>query len=328
MIAHSGLVKIVALILAAGMHVVLLLNLVQPEAALTKGAGGSIDVRLGNTFQDLVQGGVAIAEATEVIEAVRTETSQSQAVSNTPTEPDVLRHIDSKAVENLTRSHPLPDSRAIRPHAPRSVSAERYEAVSPPMLGSVLRLVPPAPAKASNRAAAALKPQAGDDALEGSPPRSNAPTHSRSPEFRPEHIEQAAAVDVVRPQPVVYPQSAGNADRNARAGTMEGHRDAPSVSRGPVPAGIASGNAAASNYPGEVMRCISRAGRPRVSARGTAVISFSISGGGRITAVALAASSGAPRLDRAALQTVNRAGPCPAPPRGAQTNFSIRFQGR
>jgi len=76
------------------------------------------------------------------------------------------------------------------------------------------------------------------------------------------------------------------------------------------------------------MRCISRAGRPRVNARGTAVVAFSITGGGRVAGVALTAGSGNARLDRAAIQTIRRAGPCPPPPPGAQTRFSIRVQGR
>jgi protein TonB len=65
-----------------------------------------------------------------------------------------------------------------------------------------------------------------------------------------------------------------------------------------------------------------------VAARGTAVVSFRVDAGGRIASVALAASSGDAGLDRAAVRTIRDAGPCPAPPPGAETAFSIRVQGR
>ncbi|KAA0916380.1 energy transducer TonB, partial [Aquicoccus porphyridii] len=90
----------------------------------------------------------------------------------------------------------------------------------------------------------------------------------------------------------------------------------------------AAGSAAASNYPGLVMRRLSRAGRPRVNARGEAVVGFTIADNGGLAALGIARSSGSAALDRAALGIVRGAAPFPKPPRGAERRFSIRIRGR
>jgi protein TonB len=76
------------------------------------------------------------------------------------------------------------------------------------------------------------------------------------------------------------------------------------------------------------MRRLSQAGRPRVNARGTAVVAFNISGNGGLASVSLARSSGSSALDQAAVQLVRGAGPFPPPPEGAQRSFSIQIKGR
>ena len=89
-----------------------------------------------------------------------------------------------------------------------------------------------------------------------------------------------------------------------------------------------SGNAAASNYPGEVMRRIARAGKPRVGARGTAVIGFTVASNGGLAQIGVARSSGSAALDRAAVALITKAAPFPRPPAGAQRRFSITIKGR
>ncbi|MFP4405629.1 energy transducer TonB, partial [Rhodosalinus sp.] len=120
----------------------------------------------------------------------------------------------------------------------------------------------------------------------------------------------------------------GNAEQNARAGQASGEAQAEAVSRGAGGPSRETGNAAASNYPGEVMRKLSRVRRPSVSARGAAVVTFRIAPGGALAGVSIARSSGSTRLDRAALAMVQRAAPFPPPPRGAQRSFSIEIAGR
>ena len=89
-----------------------------------------------------------------------------------------------------------------------------------------------------------------------------------------------------------------------------------------------AGNAAASNYPGQVMRAISRLRRPSVNSRGTATVSFRIASTGALAGLNLVRSSGSPALDAAALDLVRRAAPFPRPPAGARVSFSIGIEGR
>ena len=120
----------------------------------------------------------------------------------------------------------------------------------------------------------------------------------------------------------------GNAEQNARAGQAAGQAQAEAVSRGAGGQSPETGNAAASNYPGEVMRKLSRVRRPSVSARGAAVVAFRIAPSGALAGLSIARSSGSTRLDRAALTVVQRAAPFPPPPQGAQRSFSIEIAGR
>jgi protein TonB len=130
--------------------------------------------------------------------------------------------------------------------------------------------------------------------------------------------------DLKIPEPPQKPAatSPGNAARTRVAGAASGAVSAP-----PVPQGATvetrrpnSGSAAASNYPGKVLRCVSRANRAQTTARGTASVGFSVSERGRITGVYLAGSSGNPQLDAAALRALRSVGRCPAPPQGARTS--------
>jgi protein TonB len=121
----------------------------------------------------------------------------------------------------------------------------------------------------------------------------------------------------------------GNAQQNARAGATTGTRTATSKSSGSGGAKAnASGNAAVNNYPGLVMSCVSRSGRPNVRGRGTARVSFSVDSNGRLANVALAAASGSAALDRAAVDLVRRVRSCPPPPPGARRSFSIGISAR
>ncbi|MGR3621073.1 TonB family protein [Pseudophaeobacter sp.] len=86
------------------------------------------------------------------------------------------------------------------------------------------------------------------------------------------------------------------------------------------------GNAAADNYPGQVMRRIQRAKRV-ADVRGVAIVRFSIAASGGLAAVRLARSSGSGKLDGIALAQVRRAAPFPPPPAGAKRSFAVRIKG-
>ncbi|ARC88022.1 TonB family protein [Rhodovulum sp. MB263] len=130
------------------------------------------------------------------------------------------------------------------------------------------------------------------------------------------------------PKPEAKPVARGNADRNARAGQAAGNERAEAATSGRGGAVAESGNAASSNYPGLVMRALSRVPKPRIRARGAAVVAFRVAADGGLASASVARSSGSTALDQAALRLVERAAPFPAPPRGAQRSFSIRIEGR
>ena len=173
----------------------------------------------------------------------------------------------------------------------------------------------------------------------------DAPRLSQRPQRRdPERAAEAAKKAKPKPQP--KPQKTkpkqttrGNAKRDNTKGAQTAAR-AGNAAQTAARAGNAAqsgtrqraaapaGNAAASNYPGQVMSRIARVGKPRVRSRGTAVIAFSIGGGGQLAGVRVARSSGSAALDQAALGIIRQAAPFPRPPAGAQRNFSIQIKGR
>jgi protein TonB len=75
------------------------------------------------------------------------------------------------------------------------------------------------------------------------------------------------------------------------------------------------GNAAKTNYKGLVQRKLERAKkRVRVAARGTVIVSFTISANGGVVNLRVRKSSGKPAIDQGALDIVRRASPFPAIP--------------
>jgi periplasmic protein TonB len=82
------------------------------------------------------------------------------------------------------------------------------------------------------------------------------------------------------------------------------------------------------NYPGRVHAHLARykqypAGARSAGAQGTAAVAFSLDGGGRVTSVRLARSSGNPAIDQEVVAMVRRASPFPAPPEGKGQNFNV-----
>lgn len=130
-----------------------------------------------------------------------------------------------------------------------------------------------------------------------------------------------------REQPAPEPASPGNAAEDSRTGTATGEQSGTEATAGTQAAAqpAQEGNAAADNYPGEVMRRLSRIRPERIRAEGVAVIAFRIAADGSLAAVSVAQSSGNAEIDQAGVNHVARAAPFPAPPAGAQTSFSFQF---
>ncbi len=254
------------------------------------GAGAVVEARLGNSFADLAAGVM------------------------TPAEPDVTQ---SESVEQVVPA-PVQDTAQ---HQPVQTPAELAPVVPPaapqmqPTVPVLREALAPTQAPAPElETIAATEPEP----VEVSP---------RPPE-RPKPA--AARREPVKQTPAPKSQPKGNSKQNASAGSATGSakQSASAKQSSGQARATASGNAAASNYPGKVMRKISRVRRPRVGVRGATLVRFSINGNGGLGAVSVAKSSGSSKLDQAAVQVIRRAAPFPPPPPGAQKSFSIKIEGR
>jgi protein TonB len=333
MIAQSGVAKLIAGLAALGVHAAVLVALAEPEPVGLPGGGAAPEARLGTSFSDLVAGGALPSERPEAADRVTAERPDTSAARVEAERALPQREPLRPAVPAMARTaSALETIRALEAEGPRPVETppEVARPVQPDMLSALRPDTATLPAMPVDPAATVEGPGlahvAPGAAVEAEADVSAAPVRSLRPASRPESVQRPPAASVSPPPPPAT--AAGNAPRPSTAGTPVGRAEAAATDSGTAAPQTGSGQAAVGTYPGQVMRCISRAGRPRVSARGTAVVSFRISGGGQVTGVALAASSGDAGLDRAAVQTIAGAGPCPAPPQGAQTAFSIRVQGR
>lgn len=125
----------------------------------------------------------------------------------------------------------------------------------------------------------------------------------------------------------------GNANQDTRRGTVATTQNTGQATQSGQgqqvdQAAVAAARQAAANYGNVVMRQISRTRRENTRSRGVAVVSFRVGASGQLASVGIGQSSGDADLDRIAVNHVHRAAPFPAPPAGAQTSFSIQFQGR
>ena len=158
------------------------------------------------------------------------------------------------------------------------------------------------------------------------------PERQAEPKPKPDPKPRKAPAQTAPKDPVAKPArkvSDPRADaRSAVAGQATGQAEGRKVTAGSGGATAEAGNAALSNYPGQVMRKLSRAPRPRVGVRGAATVAFTVAANGRIETIGLAASSGSAKLDEAALRLVRRAGPFPKPPAGAMRRFTVQIEGR
>lgn len=297
---HAGPAKLVALSLALVAHSALAITFVAPETPQTEGGGGAAEVRLGSAFADMAVGTLSATRPEAAQETPPTEIPPAKTADQAvPVEAETVppEHVtataESETPERIAPTQPLPVMRDTASATPEAV--------------------PPRPARIVAETADSLAVA-----------RSMRPQARRADFVETQVPVQAAAP---RQQPPARP-ALGNADRNAQAGESAGNKEAIAQQSGPGGHQQAAGNAAASNYPGLVMRILSQAGKPHVNARGTAVVSFSIDPQGGLASVSLARPSGSDALDQAALQLVRGAGPFPTPPAGARRNFSIQIEGR
>lgn len=321
MIPQSRSVKLAAVLIAGGLHVALAATLTGPEPIEVDGVGGSGEVRLGTSFQDLVQGMMTAATA-----PIRHQHEASQKpvmpVETTDALP-VLQPTVSNAVKAAETDSQVMPQRSGPPTSETVSVTPVLKSLPAATLQPVVPMSSASPRETRSTNAAettALKAQTPAQTVAASENTAAAPIQTPPPVRRPERAAPQTTTDIQKPA------ASGNATSNASAGVAEGRETAKAVTSGGAGRQQASGNAAQTNYPGQVMRCISSAARINRNRGGTAVVTFRIGSTGRITNVGLASSSGDARHDRAATQAIRRAGPCPRPPQGAQTQFSVRIR--
>jgi protein TonB len=278
------------------------------EMAQVEGGAQATVAELGNSFADMAAG-VMTPEAVETVQEVAEPVTQQADPAEQPPEP-------------ATQPPEPPVQQAL------AAPVEATPAPAQPDLAVPLASEPTSPLQATEapQTAPPVTPQ-----VQQPLPDEAATQVSRRPALRPKSVEAMAP----KPKPAAKPAPRkpppkGNAKTAAKAGTTDGQANAEAKAAANRRASEAAkaANAAASNYPGQVMARIARLRRPRTSSRGSATIAFTVAGNGGLSGARVSASSGSAQLDQAALDLVRRAGPFPPPPQGAQRSFSIRIKGR
>lgn len=309
------------------------------QTARTQGGAPVSAVRLGNSFQDVAQGSLRPSPPATRPKAVTADTQAARVKPRNPAEPlraktsmTATRAANVVSASTATSDVPTP---AARSETPRSDLAATIAATGSPADTAMDAPRPVTQAQAADPASASEPPEPATlTALPGAD--DPAPVHSARPRTRPrsvaEHARRSPADRPTKTQATPPPTSEAGAGSDAPdqvRGSADGQRDAAQAQVSDRRAAAReAGNAAASNYPGQVMRAIARQRRPSVNSRGTATVSFQIAASGALAGATLARSSGSSALDRAALDLVRRAAPFPPPPAGARRSFTIGVEGR
>lgn len=259
---------------------------------ITVAGGAAGPARLGNSFQDIAAGSAVSAP-----------------------QPIALQPVPAAAVPVAVPNRAAPVADPVDPdpvafHATPTVVA----AVTPTQTIAGI-----APVNALVASQDTVRPRPRPEP-EPQPQRPTSAADSVAPTVAP-RPEGAAAT----PPPAASPGPAEAERRGVTEGIAQGASDTGDAGKA---ASADAGNAAASNYPGAVMRKINRTRKPRVGARGTAIVGFEIAPDGGLVAVQLLRSSGEAAVDAAALDHLRRAAPFPAPPAGATRRFQVEYVSR
>ncbi|WP_136636040.1 energy transducer TonB family protein [Pseudooceanicola onchidii] len=346
MIASSKPLKILALVAAGVMHTAVAVALIRDEPVLVEGMAGGQEAQIGSSFADMAAGTMTpepVEDTTEVVEPEEVETAEIEPV-DTPepefSEADPVEADLAEAETPDTAEQPTPTDTPVVP--------EQMAALVPEVPDGALAPVPDIaqpevaePEPLTPEVLEAAKPEITETApvtepVETLQAQTDVPVTEMSK--RPVMRDPAMETPIKRaeapkpkpnPKPVAKKAPQGNAQQNARAGSTTGSQTATAKAQG-VAKGKAteSGNAAVSNYPGQVQRKLARVRKPSMNRRGTAWVAFSINASGGLGGVSVSKSSGDARIDQAALKMVQRAAPFPRPPAGAQRRFSVPIQFR
>jgi len=244
-------------------------------------------------------------EATETDRAEEKATAQPQTV-------EVAR--EETAPEQKTKQ---PKAQEAKPDAPKfEIAAAPQEPAQAEQKPAVAMVETPAPDTAT------AKPQE-------TPPLPTEVTLLPQPEEKPEKKPEPKPVQAAPPKPVKDATPAKEPRRLAAPTREQAAREAkastPSTAANNVGVGRSDN---ASNYAGLISAHLRRHQQYPSDARsrgdqGTATVSFSLDGGGRVTSARLARGSGIASIDQEVQAMVRRASPFPAPPGGRAQSFTV-----
>ncbi|MGP9789215.1 TonB family protein [Roseinatronobacter sp. NSM] len=301
------------------------------EPVLIEGGGEAAPAALGTSFEDFAMGSSQPAPLTPMPPDVPPQTVT--ALDPSPLPPEQTAQPVPAAVAVAQATLPLQQQTA-QPvmRAPMAEVAVLPDVVDPVAAAPELAVLTPPEMLPPD-----LKRSDRPETLQPDPAEPAVPVEQAhippSPKVSPR--PPARPRDQTTPAPPAPRQTAtspaaprGNAAQNAQRGSQQG-TDGQAAYRAAARAQTAqAGNAAASSYPGEVMRRIQQVRQARSPARGRVLVAFGVAENGALASVSVARSSGHAGLDQVALDHIRRAAPFPAPPAGAQRQFSFEFVGR
>lgn len=291
------------------------------EEAQIAGGQQAEAIVLGNSFEDMASAG----EPVDTVEAIQPEAEavEAEPVKTTEAEPVETpqpQRVEAEPIESADAPGQLSPGAAPRiepvPSEMAAVAADAATAVQP--RSSTAAAVEPEPVEPAqtDSVVAALAPV---------PVPTPRPAYTPPPAKKAEAPPAKSRVRQAKPQQARAGSGGGDA-RDAKAGASDGGSSATgAVQRSEQRAASAAGNAAVSNYPGKIasrlrrsLRYPSEAKRKRIT--GEVHVRFVVHANGAAGGIAIVRSSGSPILDRAAVETVQRAAPFPAIPSEAGRN--------
>lgn len=341
MISRSRSIAMACLVGAFGLHAAGVMTADLDEPAMEEGGPGAVVAALGSSFADMTAG---VASPETVDDTPDTPDPDLTPPPETEIE-DTQQTIESAEIPDpdiADAPQPQPDTQIAQQPAEKVAPVDIAAAPTLALAATPAPRVMPLPAP-EPQVAALPAPQ--PDVITAAPDEITDGAISKRPRLRSRDFEAKHAPkpapkakprppeprrEAAKPKPKPKPQKHGNnAERTANRGSTSGQQGAKATRQGGGNArSKKSGNAAVTNYPGKVRRCVSRGSRPRGAGRGTAVVAFRVASSGQLTNVGLARSSGNSRLDRIAVQAIKRVGRCPAPPPGARRSYSIKVIGQ
>lgn len=302
------------------------------ERTQIQGGAPQTVAMLGNSLANMVE---TVTEPVENVQPLTPETP----VSDTP-----LRHAPQQPALAPPKQAETPEVPELRRARPDELSALPVSTSETPL--TALPVTPMEPEMASATTPAALSavepPQAAptkpvepvsvtpDTVMARDPVEVQTPDpNTLRPKTRPapQKVEpKRSKPQATQPKKKTTRTAQIKSAQASRKGQADGSNDAKaaqsSKSSGKAQA---AGNAAASNYPGKIMRKIQRTRKERAGARGTATVAFRITASGGVSSLRIQKSSGSAKVDQIALRHIQRAAPFPPPPNGARTTFNLKI---